>query len=176
MFQVQNNADWSTMMAASTIALIPSIIFLVFMQKYIVQGLTAVSYTHLKPVTDYRVSDFDSSVSGEKTVTVTYEDCTAEFTVIPVLSEQMTVAQPSVSTACNFLITAPFFRIFPTASARAMVTMAGSPSGTAATASDRPVTSMENTGSPRRIPVTATTAQITRQPIPIYLPSSLKRR
>lgn len=40
MFQVQNNADWSTMMAASTIALIPSIIFLVFMQKYIVQGLT----------------------------------------------------------------------------------------------------------------------------------------
>ena len=41
MFQVQNNADWSTMMAASTIALIPSIIFLVFMQKYIVQGLTA---------------------------------------------------------------------------------------------------------------------------------------
>lgn len=41
MFQVQNNADWSTMMAASTIALIPSIIFLVFMKKYIVQGLTA---------------------------------------------------------------------------------------------------------------------------------------
>ena len=41
MFQVQNNADWSTMMAASTRALIPSIIFLVFMQKYIVQGLTA---------------------------------------------------------------------------------------------------------------------------------------
>ena len=41
MFQVQNNADWSTMMAASTIELIPSIIFLVFMQKYIVQGLTA---------------------------------------------------------------------------------------------------------------------------------------
>ena len=29
------------MMAASTIALIPSIIFLVFMQKYIVQGLPA---------------------------------------------------------------------------------------------------------------------------------------
>ena len=41
MFQVQNNADWSTMMAASPIAVIPSIIFLVFMQKYIVQGLTA---------------------------------------------------------------------------------------------------------------------------------------
>ena len=41
MFQVQNNADWSTMMAASTIALIPSLIFLLFMQKYMVQGLTA---------------------------------------------------------------------------------------------------------------------------------------
>ena len=41
MFQVQNNADWSTMMAASTIALIPSIIFIVLMHKYIVQGLTA---------------------------------------------------------------------------------------------------------------------------------------
>ena len=50
-----------------------------------------------KPVTDYRVSDFDSSVSGEKTVTVTYEDCTAEFTVTvkrtPIL-ESITVVGP----------------------------------------------------------------------------------
>lgn len=41
MFQTQNSVDWSSMMSAATIGMIPSVVFLIFMQKYIVQGLTA---------------------------------------------------------------------------------------------------------------------------------------
>ena len=53
---------------------------------------------------------------------------------VPVLSEQMMVAQPSVSTAGNLRINAwcLIMRCMP--SARQMVTMAGRPSGTAAMA------------------------------------------
>jgi len=40
-FSQQFSVEWGAMMAASTIATIPALLFLVFVQKYIVQGLTA---------------------------------------------------------------------------------------------------------------------------------------
>lgn len=40
-FIQQFDSDWAALMAASTIATIPTIFFLIFAQKYIVQGLTA---------------------------------------------------------------------------------------------------------------------------------------
>lgn len=41
MFSAQNNTDWGLLMSASTIATIPSFIFLIFVQKYLIQGMTA---------------------------------------------------------------------------------------------------------------------------------------
>lgn len=40
-FILQFGAEWGSLMAAATIAIIPVIFFLIFAQKYIVQGLTA---------------------------------------------------------------------------------------------------------------------------------------
>ncbi len=53
---------------------------------------------------------------------------------VPVLSEQMTVAQPSVSTAVSLRMSAWRLTIRCIPNARQMVTTAGSPSGTAAIA------------------------------------------
>ena len=53
---------------------------------------------------------------------------------VPVLSVQMTCAQPSVSTAVRRRITAPRLDMAVTPIERTMVTTAASPSGTAATA------------------------------------------
>ena len=53
---------------------------------------------------------------------------------VPVLSEQIICAHPSVSTAVSLRITAFFFDIFVTPIDSTMVTTAASPSGTAATA------------------------------------------
>ena len=53
---------------------------------------------------------------------------------VPVLSEQMTVTEPRVSTAGSLRMRALRRSIRCAPSDRAMVTMAGSPSGTAATA------------------------------------------
>ena len=40
-FIQQYTSAWGSLMAASTLTIIPTVIFLIFMQKYIVQGLTA---------------------------------------------------------------------------------------------------------------------------------------
>ena len=53
---------------------------------------------------------------------------------VPVLSEQMTVTEPRVSTAGSLRIRARRLSIRCAPNARAMVTTAGNPSGTAATA------------------------------------------
>ncbi len=53
---------------------------------------------------------------------------------MPVLSEQITVAQPKVSTAGSWRITALCLLMRCTPTERAMVTTAGRPSGMAATA------------------------------------------
>src|SRR3989339_2065002 len=56
------------------------------------------------------------------------------FVSVPVLSLQMTVVQPSVSTEGSFLINAFFLTIFCMPIESEMVTIAGRPSGMAATA------------------------------------------
>ena len=53
---------------------------------------------------------------------------------MPVLSEQITVAHPRVSTDGNFRMSTCLFTMRCTPKARVMDTMAGSPSGMAATA------------------------------------------
>ena len=63
-----------------------------------------------------------------------------------------------------------FFSILPTASARQIVTIAGSPSGTAATASEIPVIIISNRFSPLIIPQSITTAHIPIHAIEIILP------
>jgi ABC-type glycerol-3-phosphate transport system permease component len=40
-FMQENQTDWGALMAASTLAVVPVLIFLIFMQNYIVTGLTA---------------------------------------------------------------------------------------------------------------------------------------
>ena len=40
-FSQQFSVEWGAMMAASSIATIPAALFLVFAQKYIVEGITA---------------------------------------------------------------------------------------------------------------------------------------
>ena len=95
---------------------------------------------------------------------------------VPVLSVQITFAQPRVSTLCRRRISARRRRMRLTASASEMVTIAGRPSGTAATASEMPVISMLNGSSPRKMPAMDTTAHTARQPTAMYLPSSASLR
>ena len=71
---------------------------------------------------------------------------------VPVLSVQMTVAQPSVSTAGSLRIRTWRAAIRWTPIASAMVTIAGSPSGTAATASDTADMKTSSSGRPRTRP------------------------
>ena len=58
---------------------------------------------------------------------------------VPVLSEQITVALPNVSTAGNFLTIAFLLTIFCTPIANTIVDTATNPSGIAATANDTAV-------------------------------------
>ena len=87
----------------------------------------------------------------------------------------MTSTQPSVSTAGNRRITADCFDIREMPIASETVTTAGSPSGMAATARLMPESSISRTSSPRRIPVTVTHAQMSRQQTRMTLPRLLSR-
>ena len=84
---------------------------------------------------------------------------------VPVLSVQMTVALPSVSTAGSLRMRTWRAAIRWTPIASAMVTIAGSPSGTAATASDTADMNTSSGGRPRTNPSTAVTATIPRHRI-----------
>ena len=64
---------------------------------------------------------------------------------VPVLSVHTTLTAPSVSTDGSFLTIVPALTILVTLKASTMVTTAGSPSGTAATASDMAVISISIT-------------------------------
>ena len=75
---------------------------------------------------------------------------------VPVLSVQMTVALPRVSTAGSFRINAWRAAIRCTPIASAIVTIAGSPSGTAATASETADMKTSSQRWPRRRPIAAT--------------------
>ncbi|MNP46090.1 hypothetical protein D3C76_1400620 [compost metagenome] len=76
---------------------------------------------------------------------------------MPVLSEQMTEAQPSVSTDGSLRTIALRLIMRCTPSASAIVTMAGKPSGMAATARLTPAKNMLFAGCPCRIPRSTTT-------------------
>ena len=65
---------------------------------------------------------------------------------VPVLSEQMTEAQPRVSTAGSFLTMALRLTMRCTPRASTMVTMAGRPSGMAATARETAVMNISRRG------------------------------
>ena len=68
----------------------------------------------------------------------TFSTVISFFVSVPVLSEQMTDADPSVSTEDSFCTIARCRAIRCTPSASTTDSTAGSPSGTAATASDTP--------------------------------------
>ena len=98
---------------------------------------------------------------------------------VPVLSEQMVVVEPSVSTAGSLRMTARRAAMRCTPMASAMVTMAGRPSGIAPTASAMAkITVSRNAGrnvTPvstmvRQVPTTSMIAAMTTMPMVMYLP------
>ena len=92
---------------------------------------------------------------------------------VPVLSEHITLLLPNVSTAGSFLIIAFLFAILVTAIERIIVTIAGKPSGIAATAKPTDVINISTTDIFFITPITKIKAQITTQAIPSTLPTSL---
>jgi hypothetical protein len=75
---------------------------------------------------------------------------------VPVLSEQIVVIEPSDSTATSLRISARRFNMRCAPNARLIVTTAGKPSGTAATARLTAVKNMVRGSSPRAIPMPKT--------------------
>ncbi len=85
------------------------------------------------------------------------------------------MAQPRVSTAESFLTTAFLALMRWTPRARLTVTIAGRPSGMAATARLTPARNMSCTGSPRAIPMATTHEHTPRQAMTRPLPSCARR-
>ena len=77
--------------------------------------------------------------------------------IVPVLSEQITVVEPSVSTAGSRRTRAPLRARRQRPAASATVVTAGSPSGMAATARLMAVSSISPIGCPCRMPASPTT-------------------
>ena len=93
---------------------------------------------------------------------------------VPVLSEAMTEAEPRVSTECSSLTTALRLAMFWTPMARTTDRMAGSPSGTAATASETPSSRTETSPLSESTPLTMMIVAITTTAMAItVMPSSL---
>ena len=88
---------------------------------------------------------------------------------VPVLSEQITLAPPSVSTAGNRLIIARLVAIRLTPIAKTMVTITGSPSGIAATAKLMEIMNISNGDICWNNPKIKIIPQIIRAPIPKIL-------
>jgi len=91
---------------------------------------------------------------------------------VPVLSEQMILVLPKVSTAGNFLTIAFLWAILPTPIDKTIVTITGSPSGMAETAKDTEVIKISIIGIPYHRPIAKITIQIAIAIIPSFLPSS----
>ena len=89
---------------------------------------------------------------------------------VPVLSEQITVLLPSVSTAGNFLTIAFFFTIFWTPIANTIVDTATNPSGITATAKETAVINILITSFPCNSPNTKINAHIASAAIPNVFP------
>ena len=72
---------------------------------------------------------------------------------VPVLSEQIIVVLPKVSTAGSLRIMALRFAILETPIAKVMVKAAGKPSGIAPTANATEAMNISNRGCPRQTPI-----------------------
>ncbi len=94
---------------------------------------------------------------------------------VPVLSEQIIVADPRVSTEESFRISALRAIISCMPKARVMVTTAGNPSGTAAIARLTAMMNISRGGVPVSMPSTKTAAQITRVTHPRVRPNLSSR-
>ena len=94
---------------------------------------------------------------------------------VPVLSEQMTEALPSVSTAGRRRMIALRLTIRCTPMASTMVTMAGRPSGMADTASETAVMKISSSGMPLERPMPKITAQAASAATPRYLLNCARR-
>ena len=92
------------------------------------------------------------------------------FVSVPVLSVHMTCAEPSVSTAGSVLTMAFFRDMVCVPIARTMVTMAGSPSGMAATARLMDVINISNGSYRLSMPMANMTAQMPTAARPSILP------
>ncbi len=95
---------------------------------------------------------------------------------VPVLSVQMYVTDPSVSTAGSFRINACWRTSFRAPNASEIVTTAGNASGIAATASEMAVSSISIAGSPRSSPETNTTPEIASTAHASRWPNTARRR
>ena len=102
----------------------------------------------------------------------TFSAVSSFFVRVPVLSEQITLVLPSVSTADIFLASAFFFAIAFMPSASVIVTTAASPSGTAATARLTAVKNISFHSFPAIVPVAKTAMQTSITAIPIFFPKS----
>ena len=89
---------------------------------------------------------------------------------VPVLSEQITLALPKVSTAGNFFTIAFLFTILWTPIAKTIVEIAAKPSGIAATAKDTAVINIWIGSFPYKVPTTKIIAHITNATIPKVFP------
>ncbi len=94
---------------------------------------------------------------------------------VPVLSEQITVVEPSVSTDDRRRISAWRAIISRMPNARVTVTTAGKPSGTAATARLTAMMNISSGGTPRSQPTRKTTPQMANVPQPSAFPSWFNR-
>ena len=94
---------------------------------------------------------------------------------VPVLSEQMTSTDPSVSTAGSLRTRALRFNIRCAPSARVNVTTAGSPSGITATATLMALRSMSETDSPPHMPMANTSAATITPARASFLPTASSR-
>ena len=91
---------------------------------------------------------------------------------VPVLSEHITLLLPNVSTAGSFLIILFFFAIFVTPIDSIIVTIAGSPSGIAATAKPTEVINISIGSIFFKSPITNINRQIPKHAIPNDFPTS----
>ena len=89
---------------------------------------------------------------------------------VPVLSEQITVVLPSVSTALSLLIMALHLTIFCMPIANTTVTTTVRPSGIAATASETESMKISKNAIPRNNPRRKITAQTARHTVPNTFP------
>ena len=90
---------------------------------------------------------------------------------VPVLSEHITLLLPSVSTAGSLLIILFFFAIFVTPIDNIIVTIAGNPSGIAATANPTDVINISVGEIFLISPIIKINTHIIKHPIPRFFPT-----